>query len=349
MALHNPFDPTSKGARMPSQYAVSTNVHTSTVSYTLTTDVNGNFDAVLLPHPVFSVLAGYATIAGGVAATPLGSGGATTQNVRGNVSAANLATTYSNYRVVSWGVRLKSLQPFTEASGRIYAANIPTNPQLPLFSSSTGTTASVWAALPVPYDGTGVSNQLLNYPRSCHMNGAELVSEGGIELRPHITGPGHEHYREATRLEEQGLGTFNALGVSTSSTSLGYGDTSGQSLIAIRGDGLTASTSVMLVEVIYHMEGSPIISVSAGAIVPAAPVPPPTPNAAQHMAQAVSSLASSPFVSYISDKVRDEAQGAARRYLPKPMAGIAEKMLGLGFKELPSAIEYGASMLPFLL
>jgi len=349
LATHCPFDARAKGARQPSQYAVATNVHTSTVSYTLTTDASGNFDVVVLPHPIFTVLGGYSTITGGVVATSLGTGGTTVQAVRGNVSAANLGATYANYRVVAWGVRLKSLQSFTNAAGRVYAANIPTNPQLPLVAGTGGTTATVWAALPVPFDGTGVSNQLLNYPRSVHMNGAELVSEGGIELRPHITGPGYEHFKESSSLEEQGLCAPGAAGAIAFRSSLGYGDVSGGSLIAIRGDGLTASAAVMLVEVIFHLEGSPIISSSAGAIVPAAPVPPPTPNASLHMASAVASLATSPFVTYISDKVRDEAQGAARKYLPGPVAGIAEKMLGIGFKELPGAIEYGASLLPFLL
>lgn len=349
LATHCPFDPRSKGARTPSEYGIATNVHTSTVSYTLTTTAGGVLDAIVLPHPVYSVCAGYSTVSGGVSTGDFGTGGVSVQPVRGNVSVANLSSSYTNYRVVAWGVRLKPLQSYTGASGRIYCANIPSNPQLPLISSSTGTIAKVWDALSVPYDGTGVSDQLLNYPRSSHFNGAELVSEGGVELRPQFTGPGHEHFRESSILDEQRLVTSNALGVITGGVSLGFGDVSGMSSIVIRGDGMTASTAVALLEVIYHLEGTPKISTNPGAMVPASPTPPPTPNAAQHLSTAISSLASSTFVTYISDKVRQEGSAMARRNLPAPMAGLAERMIGLGLKELPSAIEYGASMLPFLL
>lgn len=349
LATHCPFNPAAKGARTPSQYGIATNVHTSTVSYTLTSTAAGFIDAVVLPHPIWSVLGGYSSITGGVAAT-MGVGGAATQPCRGNVSTANLSAAYTNYRVVAWGVRLKSLQSYTGASGRIYLANIPTMPQLPVLAASqAGVVADVWDSLGVPFDGTGVSDQLLNYPRSAHMNGAELVSEGGVEIRPHFTGPGHEHFRESHNLGEQGLVSRGPLGTVTANLSLGFADVSGNSMIVIRGDGLTASTATHLLEVIYHLEGTPIVSTTAGAIVPAAPTPPPTPNAAQHMAAAVSSLSSSPFVSYISEVVKNEAVGAARRNLPPQMAGLAEKVIGLGFKELPSVLEYGASMLPLLL
>lgn len=345
LATHCPFDARAKGARTPSQYGSATNVHTSTVSYTLTSTAGGSIDAVVLPHPIYSVLGGYSTISGGVAATALGTGGVSTQPVRGNVSAANLSAAYTNYRVVSWGVRVKPLQSFTAAQGRLYVANIPTNPQLPALSGDgAGTTATVWSALGVPYDGTGVSDQLLNYPRSAHLNSAELVSEHGIELRPHFTGPGHEHFRESSILNEQGLVYSTALGVVSGTISLGYADVSGNSSIVIRGDGMTASTAVLLLEVIYHLEGTPKISSSAGAMVPATPQPPPTPDAGLHMSRVVASLSASPFVAYVSDKMKQEAVGFVKSTFGKEAGGLAEKVIGLGIKELPSLLG-GAAMM----
>lgn len=337
-ALLHPFSPGAEGARYPEPYAAHTITRKLRMEFILTPTAAGNVDLCIQPHVLYSGFNMNGTISGApvtlaVANQPAGF------NYYGAITAANLAGLFKSYRVVGWGVRLKSNTDFTRSGGRVIVAVTPASQQVPAgFSTNVSVTQAI-DCFEVPQEALGanrtISTSVLSLPRGHQLAVSELMSESGAEITFPIVSAAATNFLEAFSQGgiEQSLVTTNALGAVTGSTSIGYASCSGHSQLLLRGVGLNSEASLVC-EVIYHVEGIP--NPISGAQLVESPVrlPPASPAAIASVVHAASSI---PAVQYVSAKMKSQMGGfaaRARSAVASRAGQEAERVLGLGLKAL---------------
>jgi len=160
-ALNAPFSEAALGAQIPDIFSYPTDTKHFRQSFTIKTDINGNWEGVLLPSPVFSVAAPMRCIAdntytksleGGVdlfgadvevpsASVVSGtSGNLLAMQVSSCAKVETLAGIFERYRVVGWGYKLRAITSVNATAGRVKVASIPAPRTLPdaAFLNNTG-------------------------------------------------------------------------------------------------------------------------------------------------------------------------------------------------------------------
>jgi hypothetical protein len=287
-AMERPFDPTTLGARIPDPWSFPTStyhIHNETV-LALNATTNQH-TMIFLPSPLISMFDLQRMSTGG-AASVLASGMAIvgpsmSSGVYGATNLVNMNTLVSQWRPVSNGIRISNQYPELNATGRIQIALVPITGEVPNISFFTNNTANIVnatttnvARLCLQMFGTDLSNaDLLNLPYAQDFPIQDLL-HGDLEICGKFTSPSAFTFRNT----QTGL-TYSTNGfdvtlnddvavISTGAATLldsGYKDTTrmdGQCAIVVRMVGLpSAGSAELLVETIYHIEGSPQTSVSA--------------------------------------------------------------------------------------
>jgi len=279
LALTNPFSRMAVGVKLPEPYAVPTVSYKITMPLAIYSDANGNWDAVSVPHLLVSAYSTYPSTGSGVGLT----GGAsqtypTTANATGfttavaqeyfnaATTATDLAAKFFNYRIVATGARFKPNVSYTNASGRIYGAVVPSMAQVPLVMT-TGSIASQLASdLGVPLGSDGhISNQIVNLPDGFEYSMAECLPNGGKQFLLRISSAASTDFIDGANLtSEQNLVVAGAGGIISNNVGVTYGQSGGFSSVILKGEGCAASTQVGVFEVIYHLEGTPIQDATTG-------------------------------------------------------------------------------------
>jgi len=284
-ALTNPFSAEADGARVPQPYEVLTRttknislyqVGPSGNTFTVGTTLQGPgfCSGVITPSPNFTfcfnnsaTLGSNMTVGGGQTFSVAGAGSAG-WNVRGNVGQTYLASTYETYRLVAMGVRFKTNMSYTQASGRMVIAVVPSPNQFPVATNAGVTDGSYAALLNVPWDSSinQVSADILSLPTAQEYSITDLLAEGGVEVRVPITSPLAQQFLATDATGEQGLATVTAItggfGVN-SVTNTDFSSMGGFSNVIFYVDGMTVSTSIT-VEIIQHFEGIPKLTDGSG-------------------------------------------------------------------------------------
>jgi hypothetical protein len=280
LALSDPFHPRAFGARVPDQYAFPTEVAHVTTSFTLNSDASGNVSACIFANPTVGLVAPSTSTSGSpevvqceylnTSGTSVGTGAYLCRAV----SLTTINSRFNDYRTVAVGVRLKPLVSYTNAPGKIHFASVigPTRFSRNVSATvtkPTPTASDVYTQHNIPVDGTGhVASSIINLPVSGQMSMTELIEQGNLTARCVPVGPGaftfHEAYGGSDFVDPDTMVTYyNGTNQSISSNMYSdYQYTSGWSVPMIRGIGLPASTAVLEVEVVYHLEGTPQLSVT---------------------------------------------------------------------------------------
>jgi len=273
-ALVHPFTDLADGARIPEPYAQATVTHKIHIAHTITTSATGSFDFAYIPHMLFTGVQFTGSSNGLKIWTPTNAPAIAPASFYRVTDETGLGALYQNYRVVASGVRLKTNVGYTDTAGRVYLARIPCSPQMPgkSFNFGTSNTSQVAEACGIPYDSTtfGISANIQTLPKASSYTVAELHAEQGIEVNLHPVGPGALDWLDPTQqTAEAGLMYTSGAGTYSQAWQPGLFSTQGQQMVLLYGEGLKASTQVVTLEIILHLEGVPrLVNAASGGLAP---------------------------------------------------------------------------------
>lgn len=299
-ALLNPFSPEAMGSRVPDLFSFPTatyHCHGTTVLGGVGFAV-GTGSVMFMPNPLASMVDlravqgnAYAPLSssGSTSATTMGSYrsatavnsaiyGAALTNASGTSTTNVLSTVLADYRVVSWGIKVSSLQAELSAVGRLIVALVPIGDEGPGFNNLLSTQldsqngADWWLGAAV---STMSTSAILNLPSGFELAVQDLL-HGDLEIAGTYVSPQYFNFRNtadsynwsATRTS----GDFTVQTTSAGTTnSTGNKDPlrmSGGCGIVLYWEGCPSAVPLFQVEYIYHLEGNPNISANPTACVP---------------------------------------------------------------------------------
>jgi len=318
-ALIDPFNPAVLGCQVPDPYPFPTtsyHSHSTTVFGTTTGNTTGSF--VYLPNPVFSMvdLAGVlnptVVAARCVTSTPLNQfytvSNQASSNYYGASTPVDLATKFSEMRVVSWGIKISNLQPELSATGKIFIAQIPMGDTIPSYNGlvATNLNSGIAGIFGVPVAALS-SAAILNLPSCIELTVGDLL-RGDVQVGGLYTNPNFWTFKSVVSASVPATNyvagdDFEVLNTGLVS-SAGYKDLTrcvGGSSIVVYFEGFPAGlANALQVEVIYHLEGQPQISSSvASTFVPSSKHSPLLGSSAR-VEEAMSVSASKGLISFIT-------------------------------------------------
>lgn len=267
-ALTAPFSLAAQGARVPDMYSCPTVTRHITKSFTVHTNSSGEADVVILPSAYFHAVSPRGSIPSGSVWTTLS--GQTVDNAVIYTASSNLKTSLVNYRVVGYGIRVFGVASMTSTAGRCVISTLPISSFVNDKNATIGgqnansTNASATVGHTLTTYGIPASANVVDLPSLPALpNSIELsmmsLSENQMIVTPKIVSP------EAFMFNQS---ADNAIGFDVndqtsinfvSSGDASYLRVSGLESVVIGVSGSTASSGVLEVEVIYHLEGTPTI------------------------------------------------------------------------------------------
>lgn len=298
MALLHPFSQAAEGVRVPEPYAQPTVTYRFRRVVELTTSSSGSIDFAIFPQLGF-LAAQYQGSASGIPAGTITNGPA---GVTVYTSGAQVGTMLRQYRVVAFGARLKSNTTFANTTGRVYAARIPSARDFPGAAVPAGTTLTEFSdMMSVPIDGTGITSSINALPGSVQYTLSELHQESGTEFTTHPVSPAAIDFLDGLLQQKE-----SQSGVAVNYQAGFYSGNGWQSIL-IAGNGLPASSQVLTLELVYHVEGIPLVtSTTGGAMIPSGMVA----AVGSHSALAAihSQVSQMPFAVKLREKAQQEAK-----------------------------------------
>lgn len=288
IALLDPFDTRALGARVCDSYTTPTATYHVRAGVTLTTDAGGSAVAVFLPSPCLSAVVP-ATGAGGAVLSGLT---AFAQNVQGAAAAGayymvnptTLAGVLTEYRVVSWGIRLLAKDTAMASKGKVYMAMVPTTEDAPswnTFDTITGTQTSIGEYT----IGMNLATMggMVNLPGVRTFSMQDLLRGEVMAVGTPTNGSFYAFKGTADRanvpwapntiLADEAVFS-SATSQLVNNTAAGRKDVAslrGGRAIIIYMTGAPANVNEIDAELVYHLEGTPNVIASAGqALVPSA-------------------------------------------------------------------------------
>jgi len=292
IALRQPFSSGAIGARVIDSYVIPTATYHVRSAFPLVTTSQGVGAVAFLPSPCFSFVVPAAnTTNGGFLFNPgpytgFSQNGQTTSIPGGGylISPTALNSVLTEYRTVSWGIRIIAKDTAFASKGKVYIATVPTtenNPSWNTMETVTGTDTSI-GEYTIGMPLTSISG-IMNLPGVRVMSMQDLL-RGDFQV---IGTPTHSSFYQfkgtadrsntpwsATQtLADEAVFT-NASGalVSTAGGRKDVASLRGGRAVLIYMTGGPASTNEIDIEVIYHLEGTPNIAAtgSSAQIIPSA-------------------------------------------------------------------------------
>lgn len=280
LALTDPFSIGAVGARVVDSYRIPTATYHMRVSLKVITNSSGDACFALLPSPCLTAVLPAAVWGG---PTIIGLNDFTQNNQSSSapggkyiVPPAALATVLTEYRTVSWGVRLLAKDTATSTKGKVYVAMVPTTENAPSWNTMetvTGTSESIGEyTIGMPLNSI---NAVTNLPGVRTFSMQDLL-RGEVMLNPVPTHASFYQFKGTTDRSTVVWNSGQVLadeGVFNNTTGLVNATAGGRKDVAsLRGGraliffatGMPASTNEFDVEVVFHIEGTPNV-VSAGA------------------------------------------------------------------------------------
>jgi len=271
-ALSDPFSTLAQGARVPDMYSVPTATRHITRKLTLSSNASGEADLVVLPSAFYHAVSARGSVVGG-STWVTGDGVSTTNSVVFTTTAA-MAAQLVNYRIVGYGVKVIGVASMTTNSGSITIATAPTEGFQNIQTAPVGGQASNTnnAAMTVANTLTswGVPNvsnvvsvaALVDLPNSLESSMVN-ISERPITVTPKICSPSAFQFKMCSDVGPgYNIQSQTSLAV-VSAGNASYLQVGGLETVIIAATGLPVSTSVLDIEITYHLEGIPFISATA--------------------------------------------------------------------------------------
>lgn len=272
VAISNPLSPQAIGCRVADAYSMPTATYHVRTSIVATANAQGIFSAAILPSPCYSLHLNAGLITGLTAFTQ-------------NTSAAYLlsptavSTVLSEYRTVSWGIRLLAKDTAFNTKGKIFIAPIPTTENAPSWNTLetvTGTGAGIGEytyGIDPAYVGTGINGlpgvrvfsmqDLLRGEIQC----AGIPTNNSFYQFKGTTDRSNVNWNVGQVLADEGV--FNSTTGLVNATAGGRKDIAslrGGRAFYIYATGLPASGQEFDIELVYHLEGTPNVSGSSGPV-----------------------------------------------------------------------------------
>jgi len=274
-ALSSPFEVYAQSARVPDMYSVPTATRHITRSLTLTTNASGELDIVILPSAFHHAISTRASIVGG----------SNWSTVDGGVLSGSLAfTTPSflaqqlvNYRIVGYGVKVYGISSLNTTAGRAVLATVPISSwcndtasvggQVSNRVNTFGSPGQTLGAYGVPVASNVVAIQSLSSMPDSMETSLVALCEKPLYVIPKISSPESTMFRQSA---DFGIGF--SITDQTSASYVSSGDASymrvaGHNAVILTVTGAPASTSVLEVEIIYHLEGNPAQGTAVSSII----------------------------------------------------------------------------------
>ncbi len=279
VALENPFSVKAIGARVPDSYCFPTVTYHLRSTYTFTSSSTGTGTALFLPSPCFTCISTYSgTYAAPTRHFDSGTYFANNQPATYLVSPTTMSTYLSEYRTVSWGIRLIAKDSAFTSKGKVWLALIPTTNNAPSWNTmntvtaaSLGVVSEYCAGLDMTYAGTSI----MNYP-SVRVFSMQDLLRGEVQVSCTPLSASFYDFKGTTDRSNLDWNSGQILadeGVFNNATGLVNATAGGRKDIAsLRGGmavlltvtGCPASTNEFDVELVYHLEGSPNLSGTGG-------------------------------------------------------------------------------------
>jgi len=281
-ALTDPFAPSSLGCKVPDPFPFPTqsyHMHQTSVLGCSTGETSGS--VLFLPSPCLSMIDTHhlTTVSTNSVTTSAMTRLSTVSTqinygMLGASTPSGMNNLLETFRVVSWGVKISNLQPELSATGRIIIGFVPIADATPSYNSliDTGLVANVINPITGIPASVFDSANILQLPTSVEFTVGDFL-HGDIELVGMYTNSAFWTFKSPVLngLSRAGASTGDEL-VTANSTGTeiftGYKDLTrmvGGVAISLYFEGVPASTSnCFQVETIYHLEGTPVISSTAG-------------------------------------------------------------------------------------
>lgn len=269
-ALTSPFSAMAMGARVPDQFMCPTISRHITRTYTMRTNSQGEFDLIVLPNLYNHVISPRGNIVNGSTWSTLSGSDVTTG--ADYTSYTVLSAQLTNYRIVGYGVKVFGLASMTNNSGKVLIATVPVSTYVNdrttsvggQTSNSTNSSATVGyyledLSIPSSSNLVDISSipQMVNSIETSTVN----LSERPIEVIPKLTSPEAFIFKQAKDSLGYGLTQQTSL-VSVTAGDPSYLRVAGHEAVVVCGTGMTATSNTIEVEVIYHFEGSPAVTLT---------------------------------------------------------------------------------------
>jgi hypothetical protein len=273
--LSQPFSALAQGARVPDMYSVASATRHITRKFTLVSNSSGECDVVIVPSAFLHAMSPRGSVVGGGTWSTLDGG--TVANSTVFTTTASLSAQLTNYRIVGYGVKIIGIASMTTNSGSLTIATLPTEGWLnsstsvggqnPNSNNAAMTVTNTLLSYGVPTASNVVSVSALpglpNTAESSLIN----VSERPMEVCPKICSPSAFMFRETTDLGP-GYGITNQTSATfVSAGNPAYLAVGGLETVVIAATGCPASTSMLDIELVYHLEGIPVVSSTANAVI----------------------------------------------------------------------------------
>jgi len=278
-ALTAPFAPSSMGCRVPDPYFFPTATYHAHSTSVFTSTAAGTAGAVFFPNPVVTMLDSTYSYAASPCILQVNTGMAPltasgfTSHIFGATAPGLLKNVFTDYRVVSQGIKITNLQPELSATGRFYYAQIPLADTMPSYDVliQTGATAPDSNIIPsmtggYPYTALFGSN-FINLPSAVEIGISDIL-QGDLQICNNVVNSAYYTFKSTAP-----VGFVNAAGyqeaddiVESSAFATGQGGykdltrCNGACAILVWAEGLPVSSNVFQIEHIVHLEGSPVLA-----------------------------------------------------------------------------------------
>jgi hypothetical protein len=203
--------------------------------------------------------------------------GATVANAIVFTTPASLSAQLTNYRIVGYGVKIIGIASMTTNSGSLTVAtvpaegwlnlNYPVGGQSPNSNNAAMTVNNTLLSYGVPTASNVVSVSALPSLPNTAESSLVNVSERPMQVCPKICSPSAFMFRETTDLGP-GYSITNQTSVSSvSAGNAAYLAVGGLETVIIAATGCPASTSMLDIELVYHLEGVPVVASTANAVI----------------------------------------------------------------------------------
>lgn len=307
LALMDPFNPNSEGAKVPDQFCLPTTVRTIRTTQTATIGAVGSFIGIVTNNPIMAIAVNTGTLSD---TTPLTAHNGSVMGGYWGVSPASFGSQMDNYRVVGMGVRVTGLSSMTNAAGKFVIGTFPASSWAYAKEFTVGgtiqqdyasaTPAATWKDWGLPYNGAVANpNLLVNYPGNRVISAME-ITENVFEVVPRMSDPEALIFRPTN---DSSVGPwYQYSGASASVGNADYLKLKGFETTFIYVSGAPVG-STFDIEVIYHLEGRPNISAGTpGSVMPVASVSP-SPVAPKKFFEILTEAAKQPTVRQVVEDV----------------------------------------------
>jgi hypothetical protein len=278
--INDPFNPGAFGARVCDSFNFPTVTGKSHVEYQVSSG-SSNYGAItIFPSPMLNCFNNPTTTQG---LTIPGTAFTANPNYSFLISRGTLSTTYDMYRVVSMGVKISTLQAPLNATGRIIVTPLPlagTFPGYDLMNSLGELTSFYMNSTTGVTPTAAATSAMLQKPSSLEFTFSDLM-RGSIEFHMvpcnpalfyKFKNPGNQNPTSGSQMAITGEDYFSTT------TGLVAGPNTGEFAenmsmdggvaLNILYEGVPLNVSVLQVEVIIHIEGTPYINTTGPTISP---------------------------------------------------------------------------------